>query len=315
MNTKCTLVSLFDKDKETLGKKLEGLVLPKDSELIQKTISEFLNKLLENDSDFRQSLTQSEDYVLQAALSLLSAQQNILKTIATTNPLQQTPLPEKTSFKKEKANIINDFSNIDVKGDKALIASAGGSLIGGAILGGWGAVVGSIAGTALTIYLTQLENQKKEKPQEMYHKPMELSTPVNIQQFTNIVARICESVDSLVETFRAQINRVIEKYEGQEKPSFEKEHRPLLEELQSLIGYERTHEHNDEKSMRKLKERIEDIVETLENYSLTIVDYSDEASCFFEKISSPNANELKMVYPAVVKDDNLVLLGKVFIPE
>ena len=99
MNTKCTLVSLFDKDKETLGKKLEGFVLPKDGELIQKTISEFLNKLLENDSDFRQSLTQSEDYVLQAALSLLSAQQNILNTIATTNPLQQTPLPEKTSFK------------------------------------------------------------------------------------------------------------------------------------------------------------------------------------------------------------------------
>lgn len=315
MNTKCTLLSLFNTDREILEKKLEGLVLPKDSELIQKTISEFLNKLLENDSDFRQSLTQSEDYVLQAALSLLSAQQNILKTIATTNPLQQTPLSEKTSFKKEKANIINDFSNIDVKGDKALIASAGGSLIGGAILGGWGAVVGSIAGTALTIYLTQLENQKKEKLQEMYHKPIELGIPVNIQQFTNIVAQICESVDTLVETFRTQINRVVEKYEGQEKPTFEKGHRPLLEELQSLIGYERTHEYNDEKSMRKLKERIEDIVETLENYNLKVVDYSDEASCFFEKISSPNTNELKMVYPAVVKDGNVVLFGKVFIPE
>ena len=315
MNTKCTLVSLFDKDKETLGKKLEGFVLPKDGELIQKTISEYLNKLLENDSDFRQSLTQSEDYVLQAALSLLSAQQNIAKAVVVNKPLQQTSMLEKSSFKKEKANILSDFSNINIKGDKAMIASTGGALIGNAILGGWGAVLGSIAGTALTIYLTQTEKQKVEILQKQANSPIEQNTPIDIQQLTNIVSKICESVDSLVDTFRAQIDRVVEKYEGQEKPTFEKEHRPLLEELQSLIGYERTHDGCDEKSVRKLKERIEDIVETLENYDLMVINYSEETSNYFDKIPSPNTNELKMVYPAIVKNKNVVLLGKVFIPE
>lgn len=315
MNTKNTLVSLFNKEKEILEKQLTGLLLPKDAERIQKVIAEYFNTLLESNSDYRQSLTKSEDYVLQAALSLLGAQQEIAKAVVTENVMQKSVVLEKATFKKTTAHPFMEFANVNIKAENALVASAGGSLLGGAILGGWGAVIGSIAGTALTIYLTQVEKQKKEKLQEMGNKSMELGTPVDIQQLTTIVARICESVDSLVETFRAQINRVVEKYEGQEKPTFEKEHRSLLEELQSLIGYERTHEYNDEKSMRKLKERIEDIVETLENYNLTIVDYSDDASCFFEKISSPNTNELKMVYPAVVKDGNVVLLGKVFIPE
>lgn len=315
MNAKKTLVSLFNKEKETLEKQLTGLLLPKDADCIQKIITEYLNILLENNSDFRQSLTQSEDYILQAALSLLGAQQEIAKAVVSENVMHKSVVLEKATFKKTRAHSLMEFTNVNIKADNALVASAGGSLIGGTILGGWGAVIGSIAGTALTIYLTQAEKQKKEKLQETFNRPIEIGTPVDVQQMTKIVARICESVDSLVETFRAQINRVVEKYEGQEKPTFEKEYRPLLEELQSLIGYERTHEHNDEKSMRKLKERIEDIVETLENYSLTIVDYSDEASCFFEKISSPNTYELKMVYPAVVKNGNLVLHGKVFIPE
>lgn len=315
MNTKTTLVSLFNKDKETLEKQLAGLVLPKDAERMQEKIAEFLNSLLENNGDFRRSLTQSEDYILQAALSLLVAQQEIAKAVIKDNTMQKSIELEKTKFRKANTHPLNELASIRITGEKALIASAGGSLIGSAILGGWGAVVGSIAGTALTIYLTQVEKQKKEKLQEVYNKPIEFDTPVDIQQLTKIVAQICESVDTLVETFRAQINRVVEKYEGQEKPTFEKGHRPLLEELQSLIGYERTHEHNDEKSMRKLKERIEDIVETLENYNLKVVDYSDETSSFFEKISSPNTKELKMVYPTIVKDGNVVLLGKVFIPE
>ena len=315
MNTKTTLVSLFNKEKETLEKQLAGFVLPKDAERIQKTITEFLNSLLENNSDFRQSLTQSEDYILQAALSLLGTQQEIARAVVTENAIPKSAEFDKNKFKKATGHPLTEFANINIKAEKALVASAGGSLIGGAILGGWGAVIGSIAGTALTIYITQVENQKKEKLQELYNKPIEFGTPVDIQQLTKIVAQICESVDTLVETFRTQINRVIEKYERQEKPTFEKEHRLLLEELQSLIGYERTHEHNDEKSMRKLKERIEDIVETLENYNLKVIDYSNETSCFFEKISSPNTNELKMAYPAIVKNGNIVLLGKVFIPD
>lgn len=318
MNTKCTLVSLFNKDREILEKKLEGFVLPKDVDNVQRTISDYLNKLLDNNGEFRQNLTQGEDYILQAALSLLNAQQEIAKTVDNKNNKIETQ-PSFIKVNKERnldEKKINDIINSPVKGINALAASSGGALVGNVVLGGWGAVLGAVAGTAVAIYLTELEKQKMVSPKSnSVSKPITLTIPINIPQLMNIVCRICESVDSLVETFRTQIRRVVEKYERQEKPSFEKEHRTLLEELQSLIGYERTHDIYDEKGIRKLKERIEDIVETFENYDLTVVNYSEDVNSYFEKIPSPNTNELKMVYPAIVKNNNVVLLGKVFIPE
>lgn len=181
MNTKTTLVSFFNKNSETLEKQLAGLVLPKDAERIQKVIAEYFNVLLESGSDFRQSLTQSEDYILQAALSLLGAQLEIAKAVVTENAMPKSFDFEKNNFKKPTAQPSTGFVNVNIRADKALVASAGGSLIGGAILGGWGAVIGSIAGTALTIYITQVEKQKKEKLQEVGNKSMELGTPVDIQ--------------------------------------------------------------------------------------------------------------------------------------
>lgn len=318
MDTKCTLVSLFNKDRETLEKKLEGFVLPKDVDNIQIAISDYLSKLLDNNGEFRQNLTQGEDYILQAALSLLNAQQEIAKTVDNRNNKIETQ-PSFIKVNKEKhleEKKTTDIINSPVRGVNALVASGGGALVGNVVFGGWGAVLGAVAGTAVAIYLTELEKQKSNSSKSnTVCKPITLATPIDIPQLMNIVCRICESVDSLVETFRSQIRRVVEKYERQEKPSFEKEHRPLLEELQSLIGYERTHNIYDEKGIRKLKERIEDIVETFENYDLTVINYSEDVSFYFEKISSPNTNELKMVYPAIVKNNNVVLFGKVFIPE
>ena len=141
------------------------------------------------------------------------------------------------------------------------------------------------------------------------------SAAIDVKLFTNIVRNICESVDSIIETFRAQINRVVHKYENQEKPTLEREYRFLLEGIQSLLGYERTHSANDEKYVKKLQIRIEDIAELLENYNLSVENYSEECEHWFEKVVSPETKETRMVYPAIVKDGQAVLKGKVFVCE
>ena len=254
----------------------------------------------------------------QAALSLLNAQQEIALTLIEKKPVANL-MPETsltTTLQNNKPTLSVNILNNPVKGINALVASSGGALIGNVLLGGWGAVVGSIAGTAVAIYLSQQENTNKATRNETLSKQIiETSTPINTSLLINVVLKICESIDTLVDTFRSQINKVVEKYENQEKPSFEKEHRSLLEELQSLIGYERNHTEVNEKNLRKLKERIEDIVETLGNYNFDVVEYSQEHSNYFDKIASPNTTSLKEVYPAILKNGNLVLLGKVFIPE
>ena len=128
-----------------------------------------------------------------------------------------------------------------------------------------------------------------------------------------LVGNICSSVDSLIETFRAQINRVVNKYESQEKPTLEKEYRFLLESVQSLVGYKRAH-NEDEKFTRKIQERIEDMAESLENYNLEIVNYTENHSNWFDVIENPNVQTTSQVLPAIVKNGNVVLKGRVFIP-
>ena len=140
-------------------------------------------------------------------------------------------------------------------------------------------------------------------------------TDVNLDTgiFLGIVGNICDSVDSLIQTFRAQINRVVDKYENVEKPRLEKEYSFLLEGIQTLIGYKRTHT-NDDKYLSKLQMRIEDLAEALENYNLSVEEYVEEHSGWFETVESTKVETPQMVYPAIVKEGQAVLSGKVFVP-
>ena len=71
----------------------------------------------------------------------------------------------------------------------------------------------------------------------------------------------------------------------------------------------------DEKYLAKLQQRIEDLTESLENYGFSVEDYTEEFSSWFNMVPSPNVQTIKLAYPAIVKDGQAILLGKVFIPE
>jgi hypothetical protein len=118
----------------------------------------------------------------------------------------------------------------------------------------------------------------------------------------------------LIATFRSQINRVVDKYESQPKPTLENNFVAVLEGLQSLVGYKRTHDATEDKYIPKLQQRIEDLVELLDNYDLEVVDYNENNKSLFEQTESNNVKEPKMVYPAIVKKGEIVRMGKMFVP-
>lgn len=307
-----TLRSLFESQCDQLEEKLAGLKLPDDSQNIQNIVSDYLNKLLEDEGDFRQNLTQAEDYILQASLSLLSAQQTMVKEL---NKNSNSSIRSTTFEKASKDNPLRPTKVIS--NNQTIGGTAIGSTAGALLFGTWGAVFGAIAGTAIVLYYASNQSSVSDnKEKQSTEKPLlPTSTAIDVKLFTNIVRNICESVDSIIETFRAQINRVVHKYENQEKPTLEREYRFLLEGIQSLLGYERTHSADDEKYVKKLQIRIEDIAELLENYNLSVENYSKECEHWFEKVVSPETKETRMVYPAIVKDGQAVLKGKVFVCE
>ena len=79
------------------------------------------------------------------------------------------------------------------------------------------------------------------------------------------------------------------------------------------MGYKRAH-NKDEKFVRKIQERIEDMAESLDNYNLVVEDYTDEHGNWFDKIENSNVQATTQVLPAIVKNGNVVLKGRVFIP-
>ena len=321
MATKGTLKELFESRKEELSEKLKSLSLSKDSSKIQSIVTDYLNELFDSDGEFRQNLTQSEDYVLQAAISLLNAQQSMIGEFSSAQIKDKTDSEKPVVSTVEGNNASNDFGQSLKKEQYPYVV--GGSAVGGGagalIFGTWGAVFGAIAGTALVLYYSS-----QSAPQTSKFKPAKPSTAssmlkskedtINVVVFVNIVANICDSVDSLIQTFRAQINRVVDKYESIEKPQLEKEYRFLIEGIQTLIGYKRTHA-NDEKYLTKLQTRIEDVAELFENYNLTVEDYSEEHKSWFDTVESSKVTAPQMVYPAIVRDEKAVLIGKVFVPQ
>lgn len=312
MSQQLTLSSIFETTKGDLANSLSGLTLPKESERAQAVITDYLNQVCDENSDYRQNLTQSEDYILQAALSMLNAQRAL---VATFDCRPQITVTTGTSMTKKQKSLLTD---VEQKSTTTFIGVGGGALVGKLLLGGWGAVFGAIAGTAIALYLSQETGPSSSKiildTSESTPKAKIIDTPVDVTALMSVIAQICDSLDNLIATFRAQIRRVVHKYESQEKPTIERDFRVLLEGIQSLIGYKRGHSPEEEKYLTKLQTRVEDLAELLDNYNLEAVDYTPEHSDWFEAVESKNATEIKMVTPAITKNGELILKGKIFQP-
>nr|MBD5377523.1 DUF456 domain-containing protein [Bacteroides sp.] len=315
-----TLISIFEKTKDELAASLSGLKLPTDLEKVQNIIASYLNDVCDENSDFRQNLTQSEDYILQAAMSMLNAQRALVTAF------ECNPQPALSVKAAQPQNSPRLESKASVSASTSFLSAGGGALVGKLLLGGWGAVFGAVAGTAIALYLSQntrtasvpterceLETESYDMDTENNHPESE--TPINTQALLSVIAQICDSLDNLIATFRAQIQRVVSKYESQDKPTIERDFRTLLEGIQSLVGYKRGHSPQEEKYLSKLQTRVEDLAELLDTYDLEAVDYTPEHSEWFEVVESKNATEIKMVTPAVVKNGALVLKGKIFTPK
>lgn len=249
-----TLASMFEANKQALEEKLVGLTLPKDANKIQNVVIKYLNSMFENDGEYRQHLTQTEDHILQAALKLLNAQQNIALEI-------NNPKTEAVSSQKSEKKNVNPYTSL-------IGTTVGGAL--GAFGGTWGAVFGAIAGTAVVLYCATAMSRSQTST---VSTDKQIAKPtIRTEVFLGIVKNICESIDNLIETFRVQIKRVENVYEQKEKPSLQKDYSLLLTSIQELVVTMNTDCEDKEKKLHRLEKKVNDLAESLENYGVAIVD-------------------------------------------
>lgn len=261
-----TLASMFEANKQALENKLIGLTLPKDANQIQKVVSEYLNSMFENNGEYRQNLTQAENYIINDVIDLLNVQHEIINELVCKNHPTHTSVDVKENNKKSNKGLYTLLGS-GVGGSLGVVTGncIGGSV--GTIIGTWGAVFGAIAGAAIVIYCSTLTSSnngktvtvKKEIPQ----------TSIQTEVFLDIIKKICERVDKLIGTFRNQIKRVENAYRKEEKPSLIKDYPSLSERLEELFQIANSEEktNNDE-----LLSQIDLVKRSLKNYGVIFED-------------------------------------------
>lgn len=256
MEDKITLVSMFESNRYELERELENLVLPQDATKIQSAVMNILNTMFEGNGEYRQNLTQSEDYILVAAIELLNAQQDIAREITAGMETKSDNVSHVSKNKNKRKGI-----------DPYLMAGAiTGATIGitsGVLLDTWKAIFCAIAGTAVVIYGSSLCKTKSVVSENVSH-------PINVQIFMGIIKNICGKIDDLIETYRVQVKRVKNMCEKREKPSLQKDYPLLLQAIQELVVIEQNTNESD-KRIKRVEKKIAELPEILENYGLAII--------------------------------------------
>lgn len=264
------LKTLFESIRPELEAKLSSMTLTKDSVKIQETIVEYLNRLLDENGEYRQNLTLSEDYVLQAAISLLNAQQAMVLQVASNIQFtheNKQPKPQSTTQGQHEGK--------GLKREQYPIA-LGGTALGGAAgaiaLGTWGAVIGAIAGTAVALYYVGTSSQQtpKAKPVQDVISTQGSNNKVDALILLDIVGTICENVDTLMDTFRVQIERVKDSFASKKDHSFLADYNAIASNMEQLFII--ADSDDDEDKLNDFTMQIGLLRRSLSNYGMEFKD-------------------------------------------
>lgn len=270
MSNKRTLCELFESNKATLQQELAGMTLPKDLVKVQDAVATYLEKVFDSEGEFRQNLTQSEDYILEAAISLLNAQQKI--SVALTKEVGNSAAPKQmrpSATTQESPQATS--RNSQINSNYTLAGAAGGAIAGKLLLGGWGAVFGAIAGVAVSVYLSnKTQVQAKPKPQSAPRALVEdnPNKPIDVDCFLGIIRDVCESVDNLIGTVRVQMQRVKSAYENTDKPSLLGNYSSLMNNLKTLFEVA---DSDAEDKCEEIPMQIEMVKRSLKNYGIIYI--------------------------------------------
>ena len=256
---KKSLKSLFEQNKISLANQLESLSLPRDTQKVKEIVSNHLNGLLDSAGEYRQTLTQSEEFILLSVMNLLQAQQSMIGAICVENyskkyssPKEQAN-PNKGSISKEKAPIV-----------------VGGTAIGGVagalMLHTWGALFGAIAGTAIVLYIAA--NQEPNPRISTTSTPTRTKPSgkmMDVDSFLSIVGNIWKKVEDISDTDRVQGKRIRNTCEQKEKPTLQSDYGMLLDQIANVC---KVCESNKDSVPAKMQNAIGLLEESLENYGL-----------------------------------------------
>lgn len=134
----------------------------------------------------------------------------------------------------------------------------------GSFAGIWGDVIGALAGNAIAAYLIVKKTPQVISDGEDLN---DTDTPIDVNVFLGIFANLCDSIDGIVETYRVQVNRIVNDYENRERPNLQTDYSSLLNQI---INLHKVSSVMADQIPAQVRQAITLLEESLENYGLKI---------------------------------------------
>lgn len=183
-----------------------------------------------------------------------------------------------------------------------------GGIIGGVLFFHWlFSVFGAII-ISIFVLFTYDCNQKKTE------KGFTPQAGIKCDKVKLQLIDICKNIDLIVDTYQRRIDENSSRNSQEKIIPFERKYEWLLSQIQAIIGYERYNE--DEPDFKnELKERCEDLALMMTNIQISFEDYNGDNDGLFEIVEYSDISCPKRVLPSVLSKDELIIKGKVFVPE
>lgn len=286
-----TLLQLFERNEQQFRDELSAMKLPRDVKRLQAFMKDFfINKV--SVDEYKKELSVTEVAMFNSVLKLVYSPFIDLSALADSN---QAASGKKSDSQNDSA--LNMF-NIPV-----LASTTAGGIIGGILLKTWGGVLFSIAGCALSMYLTSSPKQKKEET-----GTAEVS--LDVDKYIDSLKQICRGIDNVMENYQTSISNIEKSYENVPKPTLATTYKPLLDRLASLFVALQNHTLPDD-----IKTEFDKLYRTLKNQHYEIVGYSDATQQYYTETSSPNVDRIVLVKAAILENGKLLETGECLIPE
>ncbi len=302
MEKRISLLELFELIVEDLRQELGKITLPYDACKLETILNEIFTRRIDI-SKYYSEISPTSLGVLQHCFRIIAIQNRMFSCFNFPDETLSSSCSVVTSERENRSN----WKSYVLDNKEVAATFLGGILGGGWIISSWGSII--VATIACTIAKYYNTNTRPNQAQMAPTKSKNLLISLNVDMLIDSVRDLCQQIDDMMLYVQDSIDALRKKEEPASKMSLDNDFSELLDSIKNLFLSYRRDEPSD-----KLKVKVQDVFDTLENYDYQIIDYSDEYSHFFNIVESPHISIAQTSKPAILKGGEIIKKGRYLVP-
>lgn len=300
MENRVSLLELFELIAEDLGQELSKIALPYDACKLETILNDIFTRRIDI-SKYYSEISPTSLGVLQHCFRIMAIQNRMFSCFYFPDENSSTSgsvvTPERENKSKWQSCVLDN---------KEVAATFLGGIIGGGwIITSWGSIIVATIACAIAKYYNTRPDQVQMPPTQSTN----LHISLNVDMLLDSVRGLCQQIDDMMLYIQDSMDALRKKEEKAPKMSLDNDFSDLLDSIKNLFMSYRRDESTD-----KLKVKVQDVFDKLENYDYQILDYSDENSHLFNVVESPHISKAQTSKPAILKGGEILEKGRYLVP-